>query len=93
MMDKLVRGTQIIYVPSHLFHKDGSYNKKSTLIQRGFVTSGPTFDGSYFCRFWSFADVNDLRTKNNSELTPVACIVVEDTYPKSMVQEMLDKYC
>ena len=92
-MDKLKRGTQIVYVPSHIRRKDGSYNKKSSFLERGFVTSGPTLDGSYMCRYWSKSDVEDLRTKANSELTPADCIVVEETYPPSMVQKMLDKYC
>ena len=86
-MDKLKRGTQIAYVPTHakgdLYHPD---------VQYGFVTSGPGLD-TYFCRYWSKHHEKELRTKANSECTPVNCLRVIDTQSQELIEEMLEKYC
>ena len=87
-MDKLKRGTQIAYVPTHT---KGDINHND--VERGFVTSGPTKDGAYFCRYWSRYHEKELRTKANSECTPADCLQVTDSFPQELIEEMLEKYC
>ena len=87
-MDKLERGTQIIYVPMHA-EKDIGHPD----VEFGFVTSGPTKNGAYFCRYWLKHHFKKLRTKLNSELTPGDCLRVVETYSDEFVEEMLEKYC
>jgi len=93
-MDKLARGTQIAYVPTHIRDKNGYFNSKSSFIQFGFVTSGPTADECYFCRYWiGGTHFNELRTVSNSERTPIDCIEVVASHDQALVDEMLEKYC
>ena len=68
----LTRGTQILYVPMHA-HGDTNHPD----VEAGFVTSqrGDTV----FCRYWSKHTPGELRTKANSEGTPVDAIVIRDT--------------
>lgn len=91
-MDKqLPRGTQII---RHT-------GKKGEPDEAGFVTSGPTGNGGYFCRFWNmrggdvlaFRAPIDLRTKAVSELVLAKHIVVQDTIAQEFVTWALEKYC
>lgn len=78
----LKRGTQIIYVPVHTngstWHID---------CERGFVTS--VSDRGAFCRYWNKSSPNELRTKSNSELTPLDRLVAKDTVPQDMVEGQL----
>src|SRR5574340_153571 len=73
--------TQIIYVPPHL-REEIPAEPFPYGMESGFITSGPTEDGSYFCMYWQLTIdgyiTSDLRTKSNSELTPVDCILVKD---------------
>lgn len=87
--EKLVRGTQIAYVPDHaketgLTHRD---------VRFGFVTSGPAVDGSYFCRYWLTRTSPELRTKSCSELTPIENIVIIDSHTVGEVETALKAYC
>ena len=89
MTDKLQRGTQIVYIPNHadgdIYHPD---------VEHGFITSGPTLDGAYFCRYWSKGHLGeDIRTKSCSELTPGKNIRVMEIANQEKVQEMLERYC
>lgn len=64
------KGTQIAYIPTHaggdIDHKD---------VEFGFVTSvKPELDIAY-CRYWSKYSPGELRTKANSEGTPLNCLV------------------
>ncbi len=68
-MEKLKRGTQIIYVPSH-----AGGDEKHRDCERGFVITDK--GGSAFCRYWSKFETSSLRTKSCSELTPRANLVV-----------------
>ena len=77
-------GTQVIYVPTHaegdLAHPD---------CEEGFITS---IKGDHaFCRYWSKYHLGELRTKANSELTPIACLVEADTHYQSEVFSLLWK--
>lgn len=94
-MDKpFRRGDQIAYIPSHaegdLEHPD---------IQFGFVTSGPTRNdpndpgSNYFCRYWLKDKPGELRTKANSELTPVIYLVPFQKVSQEVVQKALGEYC
>jgi len=78
----LKRGTQIAYVP---MHASGSLHHPD--VERGFVTS---VSGSFaFCRYWSKHSPGELRTKANSEGTPLECIVVVDSVPQADVDAAL----
>lgn len=85
-MTQLKRGTQIAYIPTRangdIAHKD---------VEFGFVTSGPTADGSYFCRY--YYKNGELRTKANSECTHFNDLRVCDSRLQSRVEEDLLKYC
>lgn len=77
----LLRGTQVFYVPTHaegdLSHPD---------VEAGFVTS--VRGDTVFCRYWR-KDLAELRTKANSEGTPVDLIVVQDSVPRCQVEAAL----
>lgn len=83
---KLERGTQIAYVPTHaggnLYHPD---------VEFGFVTS--VKKDVAFCRYWSKYSPGELRTKANSEGTPLDCIVVMNSHPQAEVEAMLKTWC
>lgn len=72
-MMPLKRGTQIVYVPPHA-HGDIHHQDCET----GFVVS--VRGHAAFCRYWQRIPPCDLRTKANSELTPLDCIVVLEKY-------------
>lgn len=82
----LKRGTQIAYIPNHA---DGDINHSS--VEQGFVTS--TSEKVAFCRFWSKCYKAELRTKANSEAIIFDNIVIIDSVPQTLVDEMLKKYC
>ena len=99
LVRKLPRGTQVIYVPSHI--KDPhSFSESSGMgAQPGFVTSGPTkLDGLvyYFVRYWHIEQskpVNELRTMSCSEMSLNARLVIEDSVPQEWVDAALEKFC
>ena len=76
------RGTQIIYVP---MHAEG--NTEHSDCEAGFVTS--LRKDFAFCRYWSKHHPGELRTKANSEATPLDCLVVKDTRPQTEVAHAL----
>jgi hypothetical protein len=80
---ELKRGTQIIYVPTHA---DGWANHPD--CEEGFVTS--VRGDTAFCRYWSKLYAHPvLRTKANSEGTPIENIVVHKSVPQSAVDNCL----
>lgn len=81
-MTTLTRGTQILYVPMHA-HGDTNHPD----VEAGFVTS--VRGDVAFCRYWSKYAPGELRTKANSEATPLAAIVVRDTVPQHQVTAAL----
>jgi hypothetical protein len=76
------RGTQIAYVPRHangdLDHPD---------VETCFVTS-VNGDAAY-CRYWSKSHPGELRTKANSELTPLCLLEEIDSELQELVDELL----
>jgi hypothetical protein len=78
----LKRGTQIAYVPTHtkgdLQHPD---------VEVGFVTS--VQGGTAFCRYWSKCSQGELRTKANSESTPIEMLIPYTSVPSSWVRKEL----
>lgn len=82
------RGTQIIYVPHHT---EGNTDHPD--CEPGFVTSVHSNGRAAFCRFWRKPELDQLRTTANSELTPIANLVVRDTVPQSQVKAALRSYC
>ncbi len=79
----LSRGTQIIYIPDHaqgdIDHPD---------CERGFVTS--VRGDVAFCRYWSKFDRMELRTKANSEGTPIRNLVAMDTRAQFLIDKLLE---
>lgn len=94
LVEKLARGTQIVYVPSHC-----SLDEKFSYpggVQPGFVSSGPNNHGDYFCRYWQIKEgkiVYDLRTKANSECTPRDVMMIMDTVPQAEVEKAIKEWC
>ena len=87
-MGKLARGTQIVRHTGQRGERD----------EAGFVTSGPTISGGYFCRFWCMrngkvADPPTLRTLSTSELVLWKHIVVQDSIDQSYVDQALREHC
>lgn len=82
----LERGTQIIYVPNHA---DGDVSHPD--CEAGFVTSACATTA--FCRYWYRSYPGELRTKANSENTPIDNLVIQDTVPQSRVEQALKEYC
>lgn len=82
MTDTFQPGEQIAYVPSHA---EGDINHPD--VEFGFVTSqrGDTV----FCRYWR-RDMTDLRTKANSEGTPIENLVRHVSVSPQRVRGMLD---
>jgi len=70
---------QIAYIPLH-----ASGDIKHPDVELGFVTS--VRDDTAFCRYWSKWEQGELRTKANSEGTPIAQLV----YHVSTSQEIVD---
>ena len=89
-MEELKPGMQIIYVPTHangdISHPD---------CEAGFVTS--VRGDAAFCRYWR-RDIkpsgyySELRTKANSEATPIANLVIMDTVPRGMVKGLVHQF-
>jgi len=81
-MNVIQRGTQIAYIPPHA---DGVTHQD---VEFGFVTS---VRGSIaFCRYWSKHHPGELRTKANSEATPISRCIPHISQPRSKVNELLD---
>ena len=79
------QGTQIIYVPSHIpkpniYHIDTEF---------GFVFGKCADKQHVFCRYWSKYNPNELRTKANSEATPIDRLVIKDTRKQSLVDQAI----
>lgn len=87
----LARGTQIAYIPSHA---EGDLSHPG--VEFGFVTSVGLYadeqENVAFCRYWR-KDLTDLRTKANSEATPISCLVLHESVPQWRVNVILDTYC
>ena len=66
MIIPISKGTQVAYVPTHargyLRHPD---------VEIGFITSLGGDGDIAFCRYWSKSSLDELRTKANSEATPL----------------------
>jgi len=84
---ELSLGTQIVYIPGHA-HGDTRHPD----CEAGFVTSVKEQDsGSWvaYCRYW-YPD-GTLRTRANSEATPLENIEVRWTYPQSKIEKCMDE--
>ena len=84
MWKQLKPGTQILYVPNHA---EGDLNHPD--VEIGFVTSYRPKTETVFCRYFSKHRRKDLRTKANSEGTPLANIVIKDSAPQNYVNMLL----
>lgn len=100
----LNRGTQVVYVPSHIRMRDRlsyPFNYPNG-AQPGFVLAGPTgtqpgaiFEHSYFIRYWMLENghpINELRTKANSESTPTRLLIVENSVDQLWVDAWIAAY-
>lgn len=82
MTTTLTRGIQVLYVPMHAY---GDTNHPD--VEPGFVTS--VRGDVAFCRYWNKRAPGELRTRANSESTPVDSLVVRDTVPQAQVAAAL----
>ena len=78
----IARGTQILYVP---MHAQGDTNHPD--CEAGFVTS--VRGDVAFCRYWNKRLPAELRTKANSEATPIGALVEQWSVPQRLVDEAL----
>lgn len=78
-------GLQIIYVPIHILITNVTHPD----AESGFIYSKCLQDGLIFCRYWSKINLNELRTKANSEATPIWRLVIKDTRPQELVQKAI----
>lgn len=78
------RGTQILYIPNHA---KGEFNHQD--IEEGFVTSHTSKKDFVFCRYWSKSYPGELRTKSCSEATPLGNLLIKNTRPQRVVEELL----
>ena len=76
---KLSPGVQIIYIPNHA---NGDANHPD--CEMGFITL--ITDKGAFCRYWR-KDLSELRTKANSELTPIENLVTKQTVNQEKIKE------
>jgi hypothetical protein len=81
-MYSLKPGTQILYVPMH-----ARGNENHPDVEEGFVTSHK--GDVVFCRYWSKRHPDELRTKANSERTPLWYVKLKDTRPQCMIDALL----
>ena len=84
--DLLQRGDQIVYMPSHTDN-----NPDHPDAENGFVTL--IKEDTVFCRYWNKYRPGELRTKANSEGTPIHLLIKKDTVPQLMVKSALKNYC
>ena len=77
------KGTQIVYVPTRASGTDHPD------AEPGFVFNSEVRDGSLFCRYWNKHIPTELRTKANSELTPMNMLHVQDTVPQAQVEKAI----
>lgn len=81
-MNNIIRGTQIVYVPSHA---NGDVNHQD--CETGFVMA--VRGDVAFCRYWSKTAPNKLRTEANSERTPIDMLLVKDTRNQVVVDFLI----
>ena len=79
-------GSQIIYVPDHA---DGIDHPDA---ESGFVEFHAPGESDAYCRFWK-KEGNELRTKSNSEKTPIPSLRFVDTESPTHVRRMLSFFC
>lgn len=84
MSDQFKRGDQVARIPDHadnIDHLD---------VEFGFITSIPDGTGyAVFVRFWSKRNPKELRTKANSELTPVENLAKYQSKPQEEINKLL----
>ena len=87
MITPIGKGTQIIYIPTHakgfIRHQD---------VEIGFVTSLGRNGDVAFCRYWSKSNPDELRTKANSEATPIDLLhrpLSDQLKPQEIIDNLL----
>jgi len=86
------KGTQIIYVPQHIdINQPSSELAKNPECELGFLSKDTHLEDAYtFCRYWSrYGNRKNLRTKVNSESTPIHRIIFSH---QSAPQEVVDAW-
>lgn len=84
------RGTQIIYIP---YHAKGSIiygqEEKHPDAEPGFVFGKCPKPEFVYCRYWNKLYPFELRTKANSEATPIDCLFIKDTKPQYIIDKAI----
>ena len=76
-----VIGDQIVYIPYHVIEEDLTHPD----VEFGFVSNFCKNEMYVFCRYWSKINPTELRTKVNSERTPVDCLYYYDSVPEERI--------
>jgi len=82
-------GLQIIYMPMHI----SIYGIDNPEAEPGFIYSKQKIHNAefIFCRYWSKSDPHELRTKANSEATPIWRLVIKNTRPQELIQKAIEE--
>lgn len=99
----LRRGTQVVYVPSHLI-EDGivvtdefvkKHETDHTGTQMGFVTSTKPEVNTAYVRYYYSKNLagGTLRTKMNSEGTPFEYLYLFNHRNQEMIEQALERWC
>lgn len=83
MSKEFKRGDQVAYIPNHA---NGNIDHPD--VEFGFIVSVRP-DNAAFVRYWSKRNPSELRTKANSEATPVANLVHHQAKPQEEIDELL----
>ncbi len=81
-------GTQIIYFPPHVEYGDETHPD----TEFGFVLGQCPIDNMEWCRYWHKLYRNELRTKANSEATPLHRLMVKDTKHQKFIWREIRLY-
>lgn len=81
MNKEFKRGDQVAYIPNY-----ANADIDHPYVEFGFITS---IDFVAFVRYWSKKSPNELRTKANSEATPIANLVHYRIKQQEEIDELL----
>ena len=79
--------TQVVLIPPHVA---GDISNPD--CEYGFVTKMHSNGKDAYCRYWSRNKVGQLRTKANSELTPLSMLVPCESVMPERVEYVIKKY-
>jgi len=82
-------GVQVAYFPDHILALGALLSYAHPGVEFGFITSVDLEKGTAFVRYWSVSGPKELRTKANSERTPLANLWPRLSKPQSVIDDLL----